>query len=77
MRAALQEVEIIVPVQDDGRTTVSSPMEVDEGREEISSSTREFEVSRNSRYTVANCRARIDKVMTFFFFFVAQPSVHR
>ena len=55
MRAALQEVEILLPVPDDGRTTVSSttPMEVDEGSEEISSNTSELEVSSNSRYTGA------------------------
>ena len=55
MRAALQEVEILLPVPDDGRTTVSStaPMEVDGEMEEISSNTSELEVSSISRYTGA------------------------
>ena len=52
MKAALEEVEIRVPMV--SSTTATTPMEVDEGREVIRSNrARELEVSMNSDYTDA------------------------
>ena len=51
MRAALEEVEILLPMV--SSRTATTPMEVDEGQKVIRSNTRELKVSSDSDYTDA------------------------